>query len=390
MANFADNPITELVRTTRPIFVSDSISSAVSLLRASGGSAVPVVSGMRIIGVVHERDVLRLVNWSSNGRQPEPGSMQGIADVVLPSASFVASDATIGEAARLFEQTGEDMLPVSDSHGTYGGYLVRSDVLAALTSALRPATVGGLATPLGVHLTCGSQRGGVGDVGLVLLGVMFGLLQIVGILVFVGVSWLIQRNLGQPLYAALASTPSSALTPYDLLNYASMAVPVLTLLLGIRYSWVAGYHAAEHQTVHAIERGEPLEVETVRRMPRVHPRCGTNLAAAASIFVMLTTAFPSPLVVFVAIMVVLLAWRSIGAWLQQHVTTRRATDRQIENGIRAGTQLLANYREELVGARPPGRRLWNLGFVQIAIGLALTMLMTQAIIAAFGLRLPLL
>jgi uncharacterized protein YqhQ len=33
--------------------------------------------------------------------------------------------------------------------------------------------------------------------------------------------------------------------------------------------------------VHAIERGEPLLAESVRAMPRVHPRCGTNIVAAA-------------------------------------------------------------------------------------------------------------
>jgi uncharacterized protein YqhQ len=35
------------------------------------------------------------------------------------------------------------------------------------------------------------------------------------------------------------------------------------------------YHGAEHMTVHARENGEPLEVETVRRYPAAHPRCGT-------------------------------------------------------------------------------------------------------------------
>ncbi len=31
--------------------------------------------------------------------------------------------------------------------------------------------------------------------------------------------------------------------------------------------------------VHAIEEGEDLTLEKVRPMPRVHPRCGTNLVA---------------------------------------------------------------------------------------------------------------
>ena len=35
------------------------------------------------------------------------------------------------------------------------------------------------------------------------------------------------------------------------------------------------YHGAEHMTVHAQERGDPLDIESVRKYPTAHPRCGT-------------------------------------------------------------------------------------------------------------------
>ena len=35
------------------------------------------------------------------------------------------------------------------------------------------------------------------------------------------------------------------------------------------------YHGAEHMTVHAQERGEVLSLESVRKYPTAHPRCGT-------------------------------------------------------------------------------------------------------------------
>jgi uncharacterized protein YqhQ len=38
---------------------------------------------------------------------------------------------------------------------------------------------------------------------------------------------------------------------------------------------VFAYHGAEHRTVHAYERGEPLTVENIREHPNSHPRCGT-------------------------------------------------------------------------------------------------------------------
>lgn len=39
---------------------------------------------------------------------------------------------------------------------------------------------------------------------------------------------------------------------------------------------VFGYHGAEHMVVHAHEAREPLTVESVRRFPPAHPRCGTS------------------------------------------------------------------------------------------------------------------
>jgi uncharacterized protein YqhQ len=36
------------------------------------------------------------------------------------------------------------------------------------------------------------------------------------------------------------------------------------------------YHGAEHMTIHALEHGDPLTVEAVRRYPTAHPRCGTE------------------------------------------------------------------------------------------------------------------
>jgi hypothetical protein len=36
------------------------------------------------------------------------------------------------------------------------------------------------------------------------------------------------------------------------------------------------YHGAEHMTIHALERGDPLTVDRVRRYPTAHPRCGTE------------------------------------------------------------------------------------------------------------------
>ena len=36
------------------------------------------------------------------------------------------------------------------------------------------------------------------------------------------------------------------------------------------------YHGAEHMTIHALEAGDPLTVEAVRKYPTAHQRCGTE------------------------------------------------------------------------------------------------------------------
>ncbi len=39
---------------------------------------------------------------------------------------------------------------------------------------------------------------------------------------------------------------------------------------------VFAYHGAEHMTIHALESGDPLRPEAIRRHPTAHPRCGTE------------------------------------------------------------------------------------------------------------------
>jgi type VI protein secretion system component VasK len=77
---------------------------------------------------------------------------------------------------------------------------------------------------------------------------------------------------------------------------------------------------------------------------------------------------------FVAVMVLLLvSWRWLGRMLQNHITTRPASDRQLRSAIRAGEELLARFRQ---GREAPPRlytRIWNMGILQVAAGLLATL-----------------
>lgn len=61
------------------------------------------------------------------------------------------------------------------------------------------------------------------------------------------------------------------------------------------------YHAAEHQVMRAFEAGLPLTMAQVRRQPRVHSRCGGNLALrAATLAAIGQIALGAPLVAHLA------------------------------------------------------------------------------------------
>ena len=142
---------------------------------------------------------------------------------------------------------------------------------------------------------------------------------------------------------------------------------VLRLSLFVGYIWAIGrsaeigrvfeYHGAEHMSIHAYEAGEPLSVESVRRYPPEHPRCGTSfllIVVLGSIiffsffghpgwvFLIITRLIGIPLIAGVAYE--LLRWSGTrggwlasalaapGIWLQK-LTTRVPDESQIEVAI---------------------------------------------------------
>ena len=238
-----------------------------------------------------------------------------------------------------------------------------------------------MATPLGVYLHDGVSSGGAGFWGLFLTGVMMS-----------GLILLAQA--GAHGLAREAAVPLAGLTrwgahlPLGLQLWLSAATPWLPLplvFLLLRLAPLSGTHAAEHQVVHCIERSAPLVPESVRAMPRVHPRCGTNLLAGLPLFLLTFLAvfcaaqaggWPLLDAVSLSAMVAgpaaLLFWRRVGGWIQQWFATRPATDRQIAGAIFAAEQVLARRRQRMEGGMvlrfAGARRLWAMGLAQILTG----------------------
>lgn len=363
-----DNSILYLIKSAPVVTPQDSIRRVTGLIQGTGGSRILVIDDGRIAGTVSERAISAYLAASDD---PQSAADSKIEPIIEPNSVFIDSRVSPKEAAGLFATSGEDMLPVIDNFGGYRGVIYRADLVGRMTQNLRPASVGGMATPLGVYLTTGSISGGAGSLGLFLTGVSMGAMILVASLIVMGLQTLVSKLTGFPINIYLNSTPLTiAPNLYDLPFYISTALTAIIFLLLMRLSPLAGYHAGEHMTVHAIEAGEALEPEAVKRMPRVHPRCGTNLLAAAGIFVILTSKINSQVVVLLAILVVILGWRNIGGWLQYYFTTKQPNSKQLASGIAAGKELLGKYQENPNFGLTGLQRIWKLGFPQTFLGMA--------------------
>ncbi len=135
------------------------------------------------------------------------------------------------------------------------------------------------------------------------------------------------------------------------------------------------YHGAEHMTVHAQERGDPLDVESVRKYATAHPRCGTAfllvvmvVAVVAFVFVgreplwwlVLSRIVLVPVIAAAAYEVIRLSGRYSANPLVglitgpslalQSLTTRQPDDDQIEIAIAAMTQAIDADEAQVAGS----------------------------------------
>jgi uncharacterized protein YqhQ len=142
------------------------------------------------------------------------------------------------------------------------------------------------------------------------------------------------------------------------------------------------YHGAEHMTIHALEREDPLDLEHVRKYPTAHQRCGTEFLV---IFIILSILMFSLLagqslavsivgrIALVPVIASLayellrfgakhrhrwwIRWLYLpGIWLQA-ITTKQPDDGMIEVAIASMREALAaNGEEAPTGSADPERR----------------------------------
>lgn len=335
------------MRATFTVDAQDSLELAARKLRENGGILLPVTQDGVFSGVITEAALA--------------GALAVAVDLAAPAGEFARGALTVhprisgAEALRRFQELGPVALVVIDDDGKVVGLLSPSDLFRKSATPLRPPVVGGMATPFGVYLTTGVTGAGVGHLALLSTGaLLFSLFLASTVAAMAASGWLANLGLGPDFRAAFEG-----------------GVPFLLFLAGMRLLPLSGIHAAEHKVVHAIERGEELSPRVVGRMPRVHPRCGTNLAVGAAIFMSLGN-LPAPAIgdlrLLVAGVATLALWRPLGNMMQRYVTTKPPNERQLAMGIRSGNELLAKFA---ANPSPPGgflRRIYYSGMLHVIGG----------------------
>ena len=315
---------------------------------------------------------------AASNAEPEY-SAQTVRSIMRQDIGVVPAAFSLHNALLTLQRYDSPALPVVDETGNYRGMISRVDVVAALEGNVRPPLVGGMATPLGVWLTTGHLSAGSSAFGLFLSGVMLSLCLLVAHWVMLLGLTALNRDWGAIFVSSRLGTEMGAPPGF---GFFALGGEYLLFLLFLRALPLAGVHAAEHQTVWAIERGLPLTPEHVGRMPRAHPRCGTNLAALAVLFIVTFQHMPTgnESGILFMLLFIFLVWRSFGKLLQDWFTTKPPTTKQLEDGIAAGKALIAKYQEQPHLEVGFGQRLFNSGLIMMALGMIPTLLVLSTIV----------
>lgn len=374
LSNLPGSPF-RITRRVPRLYPEDSLTRAASLMRGDGGP-LPVLDGRgRLIGVLVAEDL------SSALSLPEDVRASATVRSRMRSPDAVASvQATQEQITEVLKSTGSSAVMVVDDAGLFEGRVHAADLYVNTDDAPWLGPINGMATPWGVYLSANGVQAGASNWALVVGGMVLGLMLaaahlLMGLLLHV----LEHAGVSGVLAMYLSSVPPREKELAALWSLLQLSPAVLFLVL-MRTLPLAGYHAAEHQVVHAVERGEPLLAQVVQRMPRVHPRCGTNAVAALAVFIAVSqgvtwlagTAAAGAEAAIVGAVAAVFSWRRIGAFIQQYFVTRPPTLRQVQRGIEAARELIERARRDSRYRTPFLRRLWCMALPQTAAGVAIT------------------
>lgn len=349
MSDLLRLPISKLVHRTRTLELGTSLGHAAQVFRSEGCPFLPIHNEGLFVGVLTQEGFLQALELNIGLESP--------IDPFLAASFLQLPPHTTGEEALTsLKQFRSGGAVVVDEAGQIRGVLSPSDLLQPKESRPYMPPVGGLATPFGVYLTTSTVWAGPRPWGLVSSGAYMAVLFVIAKILSVGIG-----SLAAHRHISISGT-----------NQDLIALPLFGLLM--RLSPLAGIHAAEHMVVHALERQEPLTPEVVARMPRVHPRCGTNMATAAmivAVFGLYDFGQPVWLAGIQFMFFALVAWagyQKLGGLVQYWVTTKNPTRKQIEMGCHSAATLVERVSVAKSMRGGIWGRLLNAGLFHVLVG----------------------
>jgi CBS domain-containing protein len=88
----------------------DSVGTVMQLLRAMRTGAALICDGPKLVGILTERDALKLMASGADLSRP-------VRDVMSTNPATLAANATVGESIRVMSEGGYRHLPVVDEEG---------------------------------------------------------------------------------------------------------------------------------------------------------------------------------------------------------------------------------------------------------------------------------
>lgn len=293
-----------------------------------GTDTLPVINKHgEIVGIVSEFDLAKVAKELSYDEDSYQSKLI-VKNIMTRDVWVETEGADISHLIKNLDKMHIRFVPIVDKEGFYTGRCVtRKKLINFLAKKIKPRTISGVATPIGVYLSDGLHQAGAKNIGLILNGATFAL--------FFFVSQLL----------------TSGIEP----NFPNAILNLSMFLVFFKITPLSQIHAAEHKVINAIEKGLPLEVKTVQKQSRIHQRCGTNLLVLffGIALIMYVTNNLIPKIFLLRFMISFLFliglfsyWKQIGFKIQEFFTTREPTDKQVKKAIKVGLDLLHESKNE--------------------------------------------
>lgn len=289
---------------------------------------LPVIDkeGM-IVGIISEFDLAKVAKQLSFDKDSYQSRLT-VENIMTKDIWVEKEGADIAHLFDKLEHMHTRFLPIVDEAGLYTGKCVtRKKLINFLTKKIKPRTISGVSTPIGVYLSDGLHQVGAKNLGLMLNGAIFASF-------FFGAEFL-TAGINNDFIASI--------------------LKLFMFLVFFKISPLSQIHASEHKVINTIEKGLPLDVATVQRQSRIHIRCGTNLVVLffgiSLVFYITNILIPKIwllrfLISFLLLVGLFSYWKQIGYKVQEFFTTREPTDKQVEKAIKVGEDLIQASKNE--------------------------------------------